>query len=69
MNNGLVSGNESSGKMNPFPFSCHKFCSELGLLYPEAIFRKGRMLECPEGRPPNKLVLPKAMEVSNFMHG
>ena len=44
-----------SDRNSPFPFSCHKFCSELGLLYPEAIFRKagragtgrmGRMLEC-----------------------
>jgi hypothetical protein len=31
--------------MIPFPFSCHKFCSELGLLYPEAVFRKGRRAE------------------------
>gem|GEM_PF-2459124 len=57
----ILTCKEESGRNSPFPFCCHKFCSELGLLYPEAIFRKagrvgkgrkGRMLGCsmiPEG--------------------
>jgi len=26
---------------SPFPFACHKFCSEPGLLYPEAFMPNG----------------------------